>query len=117
MGALNGHIVSFFNLNNQTHGLNNRLKLVVELRDWKETLCILLAAIQEVFDTIHKLHLKRHSMLTGKQNESSLPTGNQNLACKGQIPVRKQARKPSAMKWLLIIFGSLKDLYQCHQNE
>lgn len=31
-------IISFFNLNNQTHELNQHTLVVVELRDWKETL-------------------------------------------------------------------------------
>lgn len=39
-------IVSFFNLNNQIHGLNQQTSVVVELRDWKETLWICLIAIQ-----------------------------------------------------------------------
>lgn len=37
---------------------------------------------------------EQHSMLPEKQSESSLSTGNRNGACKGQTPVRKQARKP-----------------------
>lgn len=31
-------IISFLNLNNQTHELNQQTLAVVELRDWKETL-------------------------------------------------------------------------------
>lgn len=32
-------------------------------------------------------------MLPEKQNDSSLSTGNRNLACKGQIPVKEASKK------------------------